>query len=401
MARSQDGQRKRVRTQAPSLLEQAEKREAHVVQADPFRISPPKGPVDKPAGVLQDARVAYWGEKGTWPTDEDELMDRFRFLVEDERAKKQSLSRKRSNVSMASSSSPDGSVSREQKCAPYRHQLFERQLKDCGSFLDDHELGISPESERLCEQLLKGPQPTPEKTLFSDDDLFKKTCRRLKGENETKVALRISELIVPSAEVLTDQGVEHLSIVRESTNANWILSIPFINPSATGTGSRSSGPLPQPYATKAFDRDAFTKEQLRKLQPYLGDLLTESSFFAATFQMYFPFLTCEVKCGHDGLDVADRQNAYSQSVLLLGLYKAFRLAEREQELHREINGFSLSHDEECVRIYGHYLFIKGDEVQIYRHLISEFIFAPSGQGDQRWKAYKFVKNVYDLASYTL
>ena len=31
--------------------------------------------------------------------------------------------------------------------------------------------------------------------------------------------------------------------------------------------------------------------------------------------MYFLFLTYEVKCGDDGLDVADRQNAYAQSVI--------------------------------------------------------------------------------------
>ncbi|KAH8698172.1 hypothetical protein GQ44DRAFT_744294 [Phaeosphaeriaceae sp. PMI808] len=225
---------------------------------------------------------------------------------------------------MASGPSPNGSVSREQKCALYRHQLFERQLKECGSFLDDHELGITLQNEKLCQQLLNGQQSTPENTLFSDDSLFKKTCRRLNGENEAKVVLRISEFI--------------------STNACW------------------------PDSAKAFDRDAFDKEQLRKLQPYLSDLLTNYSFFAATFQMYFPFLTCEVKCGDGELD-------------------AFRLAGREQELHREINGFSISHDERHVRIY---------KVQIYRHLISEFIFAPSGEGDQRWKAYKFVKNVYDL-----
>ncbi|KAF7503331.1 hypothetical protein GJ744_003974 [Endocarpon pusillum] len=38
----------------------------------------------------------------------------------------------------------------------------------------------------------------------------------------------------------------------------------------------------------------------------------------------------------------------------------------------------------------------GKMVKFYRHLISKFIFAPSGEGDQRWKAYKFVKSVYDL-----
>ncbi|TVY60828.1 hypothetical protein LSUE1_G009732 [Lachnellula suecica] len=393
--------RKRIQTQDRSRPEQAVKRKTQELSAGLSHISPEPSSkrfealVDQPAGVLQEARLTWWSEKGTWPTIEDELLDRFRSIVEDARAKKRSLSRKRSSGSMASSSSPSGSESRQQKCAPYRHQLFERQLKECGSFLDDHELGITPQSEKLCQQLLNGHQSTPGNTLFSDDNLLKKTCRRLKGENESKVVLRISELIVPSAEVLADQGAQHLSIIRESTNAYWALSVPFINPPGTSSGSRS-GPRPQPDSAKAFDRDAFDKEQLRKLQPYLGDLLTESSFFAATFQMYFPIFTCEIKCGDGELDVADRQNAYSQSVLLLGLYKLFQLAGREQELHREINGFSVSHDERHARIYGHYLFINGNEVQIHRHLISEFIFAPSGEGDQRWKAYKFVKNVYDL-----
>ncbi|TAQ85560.1 hypothetical protein B7494_g6124 [Chlorociboria aeruginascens] len=282
-----------------AFTEQAEKRKTQETSAGLSRISPEpsskrvEAPVDQPAGVLQEARLTWWSEKGTWPTAEDESMDRFRSMAEDARARKRSLS------------------------PPYRHQLFERQLKECGSFLDNHELGITPQREKLCQQLLNGHQSTPGNTLFSDDDLFKKTCRRLKGENKSKVVLRISELIVPSAEVLADQGAQHLSIVRESTNACWALSVPFINPPGTSSGSRS-GPRPQPDSAKAFDRDAFDKEQLRKLQPYLGDLLTESSFFAATFQMYFPFLTCEIKCGDRELDVADRQNAYSQSVLLLG-----------------------------------------------------------------------------------
>jgi hypothetical protein len=31
----------------------------------------------------------------------------------------------------------------------------------------------------------------------------------------------------------------------------------------------------------------------------------------ATWRMYFPFFTCEVKCGAAALDIADRQNAHS------------------------------------------------------------------------------------------
>lgn len=79
-----------------------------------------------------------------------------------------------------------------------------------------------------------------------------------------------------------------------------------------------------------------------------------------------------------------------------GLHALFQLVGREKELHREINGFSISHNDEDVRIWGHYAVIHGKDVKFYRHLISKFIFAPSGEGDQRWKAHKFVKNVYDL-----
>jgi hypothetical protein len=49
-----------------------------------------------------------------------------------------------------------------------------------------------------------------------------------------------------------------------------------------------------------------------------------------------------------------------------------------------------------VRIWGYYAVIDGKDVKFYRYLISKFIFALSGEGDSRWKAYKFVKNVYDL-----
>lgn len=47
-----------------------------------------KAPVDQPAGVIQAARISWWSEKGTWPTTEDEVTDRFQSLVEDARAKK-------------------------------------------------------------------------------------------------------------------------------------------------------------------------------------------------------------------------------------------------------------------------------------------------------------------------
>jgi hypothetical protein len=79
----------------------------------------------------------------------------------------------------------------------------------------------------------------------------------------------------------------------------------------------------------------------------------------ATGQMYFPFLTCEVKCGAAALDVADWQNAHSMTLSVRGIVELFRPAKREKGLHREILAISISHDHRTVRVYGHYAVLDG------------------------------------------
>jgi hypothetical protein len=143
-----------------------------------------------------------------------------------------------------------------------------------------------------------------------------------------------------------------------------------------------------------FSRTAFTEDQLQRLQPFVGDF-TDNSFFMATYYMYFPFLTCEVKCGTAVLDIADRQNAHSMTLAVRGVVEFFRLVKRDKELHRQILAFSISHDHRTVRIYGHYPIIDGPKTTFYRHPIKTFDFT-SEDGKEKWTAYKFTKNVYDI-----
>lgn len=83
-----------------------------------------------------------------------------------------------------------------------------------------------------------------------------------------------------------------------------------------------------------FGRSAFTDDQLKKLTPFAGEVTdTFTSYFMGTWQMYFLFLTCEVKCGTAALDVADRQNAHSATIAQRGTVELFRLVKREKELH--------------------------------------------------------------------
>ncbi|KAK3351885.1 hypothetical protein B0H65DRAFT_138466 [Neurospora tetraspora] len=144
-----------------------------------------------------------------------------------------------------------------------------------------------------------------------------------------------------------------------------------------------------------FRRDAFTENQLVKLSPFIGDFITgDQSFFMATYYMYFPFLTCEVKCGAAALDIADRQNAHSMTLAVRGIVELFRAVKREDEVNRKILAFSVSHDHQSVRIYGHYPVITGKDTKYYRHPIRNFVFTEL-DGKEKWTAYRFTKNVYD------
>jgi hypothetical protein len=115
----------------------------------------------------------------------------------------------------------------------------------------------------------------------------------------------------------------------------------------------------------------------------------------ATYYMYFPFLTCEVNCGVAALDVADRQNAHSMTLAVRGIVELFRLLNREKELHREILAFSISHDRQTVRIYSHYPVIDGVKTTFHWHPIHEFSFVAM-DGREKWIAYRFTRNVYDI-----
>jgi hypothetical protein len=114
----------------------------------------------------------------------------------------------------------------------------------------------------------------------------------------------------------------------------------------------------------------------------------------ATDSMCFPFLTCEVKCGNEALDIADRQNAHSASVAAKGMIELFQATKRERELHRKVIVFSISHDNRTVRGYGHYALILGGKISFWRHLIHKFSIT-AFDGKERWTVYRFTRHVYD------
>lgn len=264
----------------------------------------------------------------------------------------------------------------------YRTAAYEAVLATKGSFMRKSDLGITDRSKGICKVLLENDQPVPKHTLFRDDT-FDEFCQRLQGKNESRVIQDIARLIVPSAESLAVDGANHLKHLVESVNEQWSSSIAVY-------GSR-----PQPNYAVGFGRSAFTEDQLKTFEALIGnDPTTYSSYFLGTFYMFFPFLTSEVK-GADFLDIADRQNAHSMTLAVRGVVELFKLVGREEEVNREILAFSISHDHSTVRIYGHYAVIEDNRTCFYRHPIKAFSFA-SEEGKDKWSAYTFTKNVYDI-----
>ncbi|KAL7928500.1 hypothetical protein V8C35DRAFT_325907 [Trichoderma chlorosporum] len=333
-------------------------------------------PVDRDGDVNEQVNpVAVWAQEGKWPQEyfEPEIVAR--------KDSQPSLSHKRS--SSASSATPSDQRPREEKSAPYRDPRYKTLLATKGSFMDESDLGITEQSKTTCCSLLGSDQKVPNESLFRDD-LFRQTCRRVADRNEARVIRDLTPLIVPPAESLCVYGAKHLNVLIESVNEGWDHSIAL------------TFAQPQPDYSVGFKREAFSDEQLAKLSPFIGDFITgDLSFFMATCYMYFPFLTCEVKCGSSALDVADRQNAHSMTLAVRGVAELFRAVKREDEVHRQILAFSVSHNHCMVRIYGHYPVIKDGHVKYYRHLIRGFGFTEL-DGKEKWTAYRFIKNVYDL-----
>ncbi|TFB06840.1 hypothetical protein CCMA1212_000235 [Trichoderma ghanense] len=324
-----------------------------------------------------DDPIEFWRREGRWPSRLFEPgMER---LLARKRSSSTLSGRKRAN---SFSSTPSDQKPREEKSAQYRDPRYKTLLATKGSFMNESDKGITIESKAAYMALLTSEQTLPAASLFQDD-LFDLLCASVEDRNEQRVLRFITPLIVPSAEELAIRGSTSLKCLVESMNEGWNNSIPL-------TGIR-----PQPDYSVGFRREAFTEAQLQKLAPFIGEFLDgDVSFFMATYYMYFPFLTCEVKCSAAALDVADCQNAHSNTLAARGIVELFRLVKRENEVHRQILSFSVSHDNCSVRIYGYYPVIDGTrDTKYYRHPIHKFDFTVL-DGKEKWTAYRFIKNVY-------
>lgn len=245
---------------------------------------------------------------------------------------------------------------------------------------------LREESKKFCEGLLRG-QHRP--TLFPCYPASKldHVLERVHELNEARLQRDIMPWIVPSAENLHFSGAIDRDYIGEEVDTEW---------SRCETMGASK---PKPDFAAGLKRSAFSTEENVKLQNYC----TVQRPYLFTRYLAFPFLMCEAKTGMVGLDQADTQNVHSASIAtraILSLYISTfgRAHENTRDLFGRVLVFSVSHNNRVVNLYGHYAVPDGTEGQdsfrYFRHDIAMFSLTLY-EGKERFKAYAFIKNLYD------
>lgn len=263
----------------------------------------------------------------------------------------------------------------------YTDPRFNKRLEQYNSYMTASPLSLTKETRHLCDQLTQQPQDIFKHVLFCDRT-FEQLCTRIQHRNQAMVLQHITPHLVPSAEQYMVEFATQQSLV-EAWDEPWTNSRPLLDQP------------PRPNYAVGFQGSAFTPDQHARIKPLVGNVFAnDRSFCMATYLLYFPFLTCQVKSSADCLDAADRENAYSMTIAIRGIVELFRLVHLEDEIEGHILGFSVSHDHRNVRIYGHYVEFEGDVPSYYRYPIRTFDFTEQ-DGRERWTSFKIVRNIYD------
>ena len=322
-----------------------------------------------------DLPIEHWAKTGHWPEK----------IFQPDPNMSQQLTRKRSSSVMSYSEGIKEGI------YPTAHTpIYEKEvLEPVGIFLDQQigEAAIGPGARELYQTLLKATYEIPKNSLF-EGDLFWKVINGIRNEGEGRVVRDLQPYVIPSAENLSFRGLSKVNYLKETVKIPWnVISL--------------AGPIPCPDFTVGLLPSAFTKQEIYKLHSHHNASDTPSRF---TGDLYFPLFTCEAKCGANGLNESDRQNARSAATAINAILQLYQQGNRTcrepgaasgmKQLHREILFFSISHDHTFVKIFGHYPLIKEDKTYFYRHLIESFDLT-ARDGGNRWTAYNFVRKLYD------
>lgn len=308
----------------------------------------------------EDDPISYWAANHIWPSN----------FAESRAMSSSNDNNKRQRISDHSQSGNDEktrsySQSRKDGNAPEQYtKSYENYILTQGLNMDyfKGEKLLSPDSKVICNHLQKLACVAISPTVYSKAETLE-VIRLCINRNEAMVSRDVTPLIVPPIKSLyIKDGVNHLEHITDEVNTQWHGSWVL------------AGPRPKPDLAVGFSTSAFSIAENKKIMNYTSfDNLTRP-----TDELCFPFLMCEVKCGNEGLDWADRQNMHSCSVAVKALLKLEQKADQYREdtqfesLLGRILVYSISHDQKDARLYGHYALVEGERWIYHRHCIEKF-----------------------------
>ena len=308
----------------------------------------------------KDDPISYWAANYTWPDNlaESCAMSSSNNTNKRQRTLDRSQNGKDGNSRSYSQSRKDGGVP-EQYTKSYEKYIFTKGLD-----MDDFkgEKLVSPDSKVTCKDLLNMTRKAISPTVYSRAKTLE-VIRLCRNRNEAMVNRDVTPLIVPPIKSLyLEDGANQFEHLTDEVNTQWHESWVL------------AGPRPKPDLSVGFFSSAFTIAENEKLTNYTSfENLTRP-----TDDLCFPFLMCEVKCGNEGLDYADRQNMHSCSMAVKALLKLEQKADQYREdkqfesLLGKILVYSISHDQKSARLYGHFALVEGEQWTYYRHHIAIF-----------------------------
>ena len=245
---------------------------------------------------------------------------------------------------------------------------------------------IQPSSKEYCKTLSQGNRAAPEFISIPRDKFFE-ILDRVQNLNEARLQRDLMPWIVPPAEVLFSCGELKIDYLGDEVQADWTRC-------ATMGGTR-----PRPDYTAGLLPKAFTKDETLKLNNYA----TPTSPVYVTPELCFPFLICEAKTGERGLNEAERQNVHSGAIAVNAIIRLYMAAfgssapNRVKSLSGQILAFTISHDNDQVRLYGNFAIATNDvedKYEYYRHpVMGQWLSARDGMN--MFEVYSFVRNIYD------
>jgi hypothetical protein len=324
--------------------------------------------------------IGHWAAHNTWPGSfpEGGPMTSSNNTGKRQRTSSCSQSGKDEKPRSYSQSRKDGEVP-EQYTPLYEKHIFTKGL-DMDPIRGE-EL-VSQQSKKSCMDLMKVTRHSIKPTVFPNKRL-RKVINLLGTRNEAIVNRDVTPIIVPPLASLYIGSNSHLERVVDEVNADWYEQCVL------------EGPRIRPDLAIGLFSSAFTEAEIDKLQRYKS-VYNWTQF---TGHMYFPFLMCEVKCGNEGLNAADRQNMHSCSVAVRALLRIeqeadkYRSEKKLESLNGQVIVFSISHDQRDARLYGHYAIVRGEKWTYYRYHIGTFNILMSQK--DLLAIYNFVQNVLE------